>query len=101
MNSFSMIFEDRGSYPARCKVTFDSASEPSKSPMNCQLTGGQVKPLEGIPSDALNLIVEIQLILGPLYRYEYATPSTELPRGKAKFDIYGLWPGPSRVEVTG
>jgi hypothetical protein len=102
LDGFSLNFDNSngGTYIADCNITFDSASAPSMSPMSCTASGGTSSSLNGIPLDAKNLVVEISLEDGDTYRYRYPSPMVGFPHGRATFDIYGVWPWGSHVDVS-
>ena len=102
LSGFSFVFDNAhaGTYIAHCKVEFESASNPSMSPVSITVPGGQCHSINGIPLDAKNLVVTIHLVAGDTFTYRYASPIATILNGTVKFDIYGVWPWSAHVDVS-
>lgn len=104
LTGFSFLFNNAhgGTYIAECSVEYTSASSGSSNPITQSVTapGGQAHSINGVPLDAQNVKVKIHLKAGDDYSYTYAAPLTSFLRGQATYDIYGVWPWSSHVNVS-
>lgn len=100
LDNFRLVFDNShgGTYIGHCTVEFRTTDDPNIRRLETSVPGGQVKTLDNIPLNALDVAITVQFTAGDTFHFMVDAPLTTWLSGNSTVDLSGVWPWGSKAQ---
>jgi|GEM_PF-363500 len=100
LDNFRLVFDNShgGTYIGNCTVEFYTTDDPKIKRLETTVPGGQVKTLDNIPLNALDVQITVQFSAGDIFHFQVEAPLTTWLTGSCTIDLSGVWPWGSKAQ---
>lgn len=101
LDNFRVIFDNShgGTYIGNCTIEYITTDDNTVRRLETKVPGGQVKTLDNIPLNALDVEITVHFTAGDTYHFMVDAPLTRLLNGSMTIDLSGVWPWGSKAEI--
>jgi len=92
LEGLNLVFVSHGSYQSTCTVNYKVPGDTKMHTDNVPLGAGLTRTISGLPLDAYDMEVVIELKAGNAFQFRFARPLDKWVNGQVTFDIGGWWP---------